>query len=253
MAQTPGDGWVRWNTHHSTQVDVELFGNTLHLLQNPNTNHLGTTVWDSSIVLAKFLEKNAKKGDFARHRLKGKRAVELGSGMGLGGFAFALLGCDTTVTDTAEVVSLLQRNYENNLSPAALRGQEVSSMVGHVTVQELDWSIPDHYAAVNPPFDYALAADCVYHEQIVEDFLRTVLAVTHSKSTVIVVNELRSESVHSRFIALFEQHFTIKRTPRSKMDAVHQHSAIDILVLKRRKDVASNSNLPAQLSSESPS
>lgn len=26
MAQTPGDGWVRWNTHHSTQVDVELFG-----------------------------------------------------------------------------------------------------------------------------------------------------------------------------------------------------------------------------------
>lgn len=42
--------------------------------------------------------------------------------MGLGGFAFALLGCDITVTDTAEVVSLLQRNYENNLSPAALRG-----------------------------------------------------------------------------------------------------------------------------------
>ena len=43
--------------------------------------------------------------------------------MGLGGFAFALLGCDTTVTDTAEVISLLQRNYDNNLSPAALRGE----------------------------------------------------------------------------------------------------------------------------------
>lgn len=63
---------------------------------------------------------------------------------------------------------------------------------------------------------------------------------------VIVVNELRSESVHSRFILLFEQHFTIKRTPRSKMDAVHQHSAIDILILKRRKDVASSSNNPCQ-------
>jgi len=68
---------------------------------------------------------NAKKGDFARHRLKGKRAIELGAGMGLGGFAFALLGCDTTVTDTAEVISLLQRNYENNLSPAALRGENI--------------------------------------------------------------------------------------------------------------------------------
>lgn len=72
---------------------------------------------------------NAKKGDFARHRLKGKRAIELGSGMGLGGFAFALLGCDITVTDTAEVVSLLQRNYENNLSPAALRGALLSFML----------------------------------------------------------------------------------------------------------------------------
>ena len=62
-------------------------------------------------------------------------------------------------------------------------GQDMSNMVGHVTVQELDWSIPEQYSAVDPPFDYVLAADCVYHEQIVEDFLRTVLAVTHSKST----------------------------------------------------------------------
>ncbi len=52
---------------------------------------------------------------------------------------------------------------------------------------------------------------------------------------VVVVNELRSEAVHSRFTSLFEQYFTIKRTPRSKMDAVHQHSAIDILILRRRK------------------
>lgn len=29
----------------------------MRLTQNPNTQHLGTTVWDASIVLAKFLEK----------------------------------------------------------------------------------------------------------------------------------------------------------------------------------------------------
>ena len=56
-------------------------------------------------------------------------------------------------------------------------------MTGHVTVKELDWTNSDQYAAVSPPFDYVLAADCVYHEQIVEDFLNTVLAMTHSKST----------------------------------------------------------------------
>lgn len=35
---------------------------------------------------------NARKGEFARHKVKGKRALELGSGMGLGGLALAMLG-----------------------------------------------------------------------------------------------------------------------------------------------------------------
>jgi hypothetical protein len=30
---------------------------TLRLAQDPNSEHLGTTVWDASIVLAKFFEK----------------------------------------------------------------------------------------------------------------------------------------------------------------------------------------------------
>lgn len=30
---------------------------TFKLAQDPNSQHLGTTVWDSSIVLAKYLEK----------------------------------------------------------------------------------------------------------------------------------------------------------------------------------------------------
>ncbi len=64
-------------------------------------------------------------------------------------------------------------------------------------------------------------------------------------SAVIVVNELRSQAVHDCFTALFEQHFTIKRTPRSKMDPVHQHSAIDILILKPRKHAEMKHNANA--------
>ena len=74
---------------------------------------------------------NAKKGDFARHKMKGKRAIELGSGMGLGGFALALLGCQTVVTDTKEVLSLLQRNYENNLTPAVLQGTDCQTLLAN--------------------------------------------------------------------------------------------------------------------------
>jgi hypothetical protein len=36
--------------------------------------------------------KNIRKGEFSRPKVSGKRAVELGAGMGLAGLAFALLG-----------------------------------------------------------------------------------------------------------------------------------------------------------------
>lgn len=86
----------RWNTHFSTVVEQEVLGCVvalcaessrsrsrkhvllivltstvatptppcqhtcrvnLRLAQDPNSEHLGTTVWDASIVLAKFFEK----------------------------------------------------------------------------------------------------------------------------------------------------------------------------------------------------
>ena len=35
---------------------------------------------------------NIRKGDFARAKVAGKRAIELGAGMGLAGLALAMLG-----------------------------------------------------------------------------------------------------------------------------------------------------------------
>eukprot|EP00878_Enallax_costatus_P039629 GHUV01045490.1.p1 GENE.GHUV01045490.1~~GHUV01045490.1.p1 ORF type:complete len:172 (+),score=20.38 GHUV01045490.1:270-785(+) len=90
----------RWNTHFSTTCDVEVLGVNLRLAQDPNSEHLGTTVWDASIVLAKYFEKNIRKGDFSRPKATGKRAVELGAGMGLAGLAFALIGMQLAGTTT---------------------------------------------------------------------------------------------------------------------------------------------------------
>jgi hypothetical protein len=67
-------------------------------------------------------KQNIRKGEFARAKVSGKRAIDLGSGMGLGGLAFALLGADVVLSDVAAVLPLLRRNYEHNLSAAALRG-----------------------------------------------------------------------------------------------------------------------------------
>ncbi len=54
------ESFARWNTHFSTSVSVELFGTPLQLSQDPQSLHLGTTVWDASIVVAKWLERNAR-------------------------------------------------------------------------------------------------------------------------------------------------------------------------------------------------
>ena len=42
------------------------------------------------------------------------------------------------------------------------------------------------------------------------------------------------DAVQARFREAFERHFVIKRVPRNKMDDVHQHPLIDILLLRRR-------------------
>ena len=53
-------GFERWNTDVTTSVTVSLLGTELRLSQDPQSRHLGTTVRDASIVLAKWLERNAR-------------------------------------------------------------------------------------------------------------------------------------------------------------------------------------------------
>lgn len=64
-----------------------------------------------------------------------------------------------------------------------LSGTSYEDGVGVVRVEELDWTNHDHRTSVNPPFDFVLAADCVYHENHLHDLLATILEVTSSKST----------------------------------------------------------------------
>ncbi|KAG2496390.1 hypothetical protein HYH03_005617 [Edaphochlamys debaryana] len=237
------ESWERWNTHQTTLVEQEVFGSVLRFVQDPASEHLGTTVWDASVVLAKWFEKNIRKGDFARAKVRHKKAIELGAGMGLAGMAFAMVGADVVLTDAAEVLGLLRVNAENNMSPAAIRlarGHQHGTWAdsaGGVTVAELDWTKPEqcHAPPLSPPYDFVLAADCIYHETLTEHFHRTVMDVTNEKSTVVVCNELRSHSVQGRFMELFTATHTIKSVPHSKMDETYQHPNIFIYIMHKKK------------------
>ncbi len=63
-----------------------------------------------------------RKGDFSRAAVRGKQGIELGAGPGLAGIAFCLLGGDVLLTDLPDIVPLLSKNVDANLSAAALRG-----------------------------------------------------------------------------------------------------------------------------------
>ena len=70
-----------------------------------------STVWDSSIVLSKFLERRFGAGPAA---LSGRRAVELGAGCGLVSCVLARLGADVTATDMEPNLTLLRDNLRAN-------------------------------------------------------------------------------------------------------------------------------------------
>lgn len=47
---------ARVNSPSTCTVTLEVLGHKLNFAQDPNSKHLGTTVWDASMVFAKYLE-----------------------------------------------------------------------------------------------------------------------------------------------------------------------------------------------------
>ncbi|XP_066319895.1 uncharacterized protein [Miscanthus floridulus] len=195
----------RLNSPSTSAISLEVMGHRLHIAQDPNSKHLGTTVWDASMVFVKFLEKNSRKGRFCPSKLKGKRVIELGAGCGLAGFGMALLGCDVTTTDQVEVLPLLMRNVERNRSWISQSNSD-SDSIGSITVAELDWGNKEHIKAVEPPFDYIIGTDVLGYE-------------------------IRSTTVHEKMMEMWKSNFIVKTVSKSKMDVKYQHPSIHLYMM----------------------
>ncbi|KAF5447335.1 hypothetical protein F2P56_032895 [Juglans regia] len=205
----------RLNSPSTFSMNLEVLGHELQFSQDPNSKHLGTTVWDASLVFVKFLEKNCRKGRFCPSKLKGKRVLELGAGCGVAGFGMALLGCDVVATDQIEVLPLLMRNVERNTS-RILQMNPGSDSFGSIQVAELDWGNKDHIRAVDPPFDYIIGTDVVYAEHLLEPLLQTIFALSGPKTTILLGYEIRSTSVHEQMLQMWRRNFDVKIIPQSK-------------------------------------
>ncbi|XLS83709.1 hypothetical protein HN51_033875 [Arachis hypogaea] len=255
----------RLNSPTTFEMPLEVLGHELQFTQDPNSKHLGTTVWDSSLVFAKFLERNCRKGRFSPAKLKGKRVIELGAGCGVSGFGMALLGCDVIVTDQKEVLPLLQRNVERNISRVMQKNPE---SFGSIKVAELQWGDESHIKAVDPPFDYIIGTDVVYVEHLLEPLLQTILALSGPRTTILVCHstflkfvilihqfppliltfsmklghEIRSTCVHEKMLEMWKQNFDVKNVPKSKMDETYQHPSIQLFIMGFKNSAESTGN-----------
>ncbi|CAN6692327.1 unnamed protein product [Malus baccata var. baccata] len=213
----------RLNSPTTFAMSLEVLGHDLQFAQDPNSKHLGTTVWDASLVFVKFLEKNCRKGRFSPPKMKGKRVIELGAGCGVAGFGMALLGCDVVMTDQVEVLPLLMRNVERNTSRIT---QMNSDSFGSIQAAELSWGNDDH----------------VYKENLLEPLLQTMHALSGPKTTILMGYEIRSTSVHEQMLQMWKRNFEVKTVPNSKMDSTYQHPDIQlyIMTLKHPEGYAEN-------------
>ncbi|EFJ33269.1 hypothetical protein SELMODRAFT_84102 [Selaginella moellendorffii] len=160
----------------------------------------GAVVWDSAVILTKFLEHAVDSGML---ELQGKKCVELGAGCGLAGCVAALLGARVILTDLPDRLRLLQKNVDENVSCFAARGS--------ACVRELSWGDEIDKEVIDPSPDYVIASDVIYNEKAVQDLLDTLEKLCDSKTLVIIAGELRNDAVLEYFLERALHRFSIGR------------------------------------------
>jgi len=167
-------------------------GAPLFLEENPHVSsdsHVVLTavsVWDCSLMLAKFVEHHADN-------FRGKTVLELGSGQGVVGIAAAMCGADLVVLTGQPVIpalacsqcalqcglhaSRLMPCTRTDVSPALpsiSHNIELNNVSSRARAMEVDWLQADKHVKALPPADIILAADVVWVEELVLPFVDTL-------------------------------------------------------------------------------
>ena len=147
-------------------------GSKITLLQN--MDGIGTSVWDGSIVLARYLEHLVSQGKLD---LDGKSLVELGAGCGLVGLSTAAIGCSRVVLTESGPLNCLK-----NLEATVKKNSAVAE--GKVSVEEHTWG--KGVEALGGPFDVVIGAEIMYVEEATADLIGSIRALAHDESLILL-------------------------------------------------------------------
>ncbi|KAJ1535359.1 hypothetical protein HK096_002703, partial [Nowakowskiella sp. JEL0078] len=236
--------YMKMTIDHTTSYEYtfakEDLGNLL-IHQDILGNHgIGSTIWDSALVLAKYLEKRLNNipwvphahrfnpqqfGRDLRDRENILRIVELGSGTGLVGIVVAKVLANNKIpsrvvlTDKRGALPLLQKNVDDCTSLLV----DVT-----VTVEELDWTEISIEGRFLDQFDIILAADCIHWPELFDPLISTMLKLSDSNTEVIISYERREFDKEVEFFRHWGNYFGFRNVPVDSLD--EQFKAEDIYV-----------------------
>jgi predicted nicotinamide N-methyase len=197
----------------------------------------GATVWDSSIVLSRYISRHAG----IRGRLAaadgGVRGCELGCGCGLAGLTAFVLGCDMLLTDMRAVLPIVELNIEKNrravgtalamaMCNSSGADNDAERLKSSITMARapraavLDWT---DRAAANAflvvdgdaddggeeevprevPFEVILGADLMYDKRLAVPLATTIARLASPTSFILIAHEFRKQAVDDAFFSAF--------------------------------------------------
>lgn len=184
--------WLRASHSSYDTFELVVAGKVYLLSQRPSLHvtlcgSTGGSVWDASLVLAKYIENNP-------HVVVGKRVLELGAGVAAPSVAAAAVGAsEVLMTELPELQPLLQSNLP--LHPS-------------LRAEVLVWGQPD-VSHLHPPLDVVLGAEVTVDIFPADELLASLLAITGPNSLVLIAHEDRSQDGR-RFFGLAEKFFHIQ-------------------------------------------
>jgi predicted nicotinamide N-methyase len=186
------------------------------------------SIWPSSIALAENLLKQPKLA-------LGKRVIDAGCGLGLGGVAAALAGARAVVLADREPFALrcaLQTAQANGLTPLPLElaasggaGPVVRSVLqpasgaagsGTIGALELDWHAPP--AELRGCFDVMTACDVLYEKSAAVPVAALALHLLAPGGTLLLADPpLRTPGNRKDFLALLDSKFEAVKTEEQRI------------------------------------
>ncbi|KAB2633809.1 protein N-lysine methyltransferase METTL21A [Pyrus ussuriensis x Pyrus communis] len=209
------------------ELKLDACGHSLSIFQSPSSLNTpgvtGAVMWDSGVVLGKFLE---HASDAELLPLQGKKVVALGSGCGLVGCIAALLGGQVVLTDLPDRLRLLRKNIEVNLRHGDMRGS--------AKVMEFTWGDDPDPELTEPPPDLVLGSDVIYSEEAVLDLLSALQQLSGGETTIFLAGELRNDAVLEYFLECAMKDFVIGRLDQRQWHPEYCSSRVVLYVLVRK-------------------